>query len=589
MLLAGVGLSCADMDAQSIETEGSADTRVHLNQRGFYPTAPKTAVVAGSPASGPFFVIAVEEGDTLHTGRLGEMRDAELAGERVRLADFSSLDQPGRYVVDVPEAGRSHPFVVEPQVHQDVTRAALKGFYFQRMSTALPEAYAGRWQRAAGHPDTSVRVHPSAATEARPADTRLSAPKGWYDAGDYNKYVVNSGISTATLLSVYEDLPAFADTLRADIPERGNALPDVLDEALWNLRWMLKVQDPNDGGVYHKLTAANFEGMDVMPAEATAPRYVVQKSTAAALNFAAVMAQASRIVREFDDSLPALADTFATAARDAWQWAEQHPEVIYDQNRLNERFDPDIQTGAYGDDELQDEFIWAATELFITTGEEQFLEAVELFPDASTPVPSWGNVRTLAYYTLARERGDAEHHTRARERLIQKADALVASADTSAFGTAMGGTAGDYVWGSNSVAANQGILLVWAYRLTGDHAYLREALGNLDYLLGRNLTGYSFVTGVGDKTPRHPHHRPSAADDVPAPVPGLLVGGPNPGQQDGCDYPSDRLALSYVDATCSYASNEIAINWNAPLVYLAAAVEAVQHEAGYTSQPGNHQ
>ena len=85
----------------------------------------------------------------------------------------------------------------------------------------------------------------------------------------------------------------------------------------------------------------------------------------------------------------------------------------------------------------------------------------------------------------------------------------------------------------------------------------------------------SFVTGVGAKTPMFPHHRPSAADTIVAPVPGLLVGGPNPGQQDHCPgYPSSLPALSYVDAQCSYASNEIAINWNAPIAYLSAAIDA---------------
>jgi endoglucanase len=125
------------------------------------------------------------------------------------------------------------------------------------------------------------------------------------------------------------------------------------------------------------------------------------------------------------------------------------------------------------------------------------------------------------------------------------------------------------------VAANQGVLLMMAHALTGDDAYLHAATDALDYLLGRNATGYSFVTGHGSRPPLNPHHRPSRADGVGAPVPGLLVGGPNPGREDGCTtYPSTLPARSYTDTWCSYASNEIAINWNAPLVFLAVAVEA---------------
>ncbi|HCD52991.1 MAG TPA: cellulase, partial [Balneolaceae bacterium] len=124
-----------------------------------------------------------------------------------------------------------------------------------------------------------VMVHAAAATGSRPEGTIISSPKGWYDAGDYNKYVVNSGISTYTLLFAYEQFPEFFKNQDLNIPESKNDLPDILDEALWNLEWLLTMQD-EDGGVYHKLTTANFEGM-VMPHEATNQRYVVMKNTGA--------------------------------------------------------------------------------------------------------------------------------------------------------------------------------------------------------------------------------------------------------------------------------------------------------------------
>jgi endoglucanase len=139
----------------------------------------------------------------------------------------------------------------------------------------------------------------------------------------------------------------------------------------------------------------------------------------------------------------------------------------------------------------------------------------------------------------------------------------------------MGKTARDYAWGSSSVAANQGIALLYAYRLSKNQKYLYGALGNLDYLLGRNATGYCLLTGFGSKRVMHPHHRLSIADGVVDPIPGLLSGGPNPGQQDKCaGYPNKFADESFTDSDCSYASNEIAINWNAPMAYLAAALEA---------------
>src|SRR5205823_13772574 len=132
--------------------------------------------------------------------------------------------------------------------------------------------------------------------------------------------VVNSGITVATLLSLYEDFPQYVRALQVDIPESGNAVPDLVHEALWNLRWMLTMQDPSDGGVYHKLTEPRFEGF-VSPAEAKSPRYVVQKSTAAALDFAAVMAQGARVLRPFEGRMPGLSDSALTAAVRARNWA----------------------------------------------------------------------------------------------------------------------------------------------------------------------------------------------------------------------------------------------------------------------------
>jgi len=320
----------------------------------------------------------------------------------------------------------------------------------------------------------------------------------------------------------------------------------------------------------------------IMPSEAVRPRYVVQKGTAAALDFAAVMAQAGRIFTEYGNSLPGLADSCVKAAENAWNWAQKNPKMAYNQNGMNKAFKPEISTGGYGDNNFGDEFIWAAAELYITTGNESYYTGVDMLPDTLMPLPSWANVRLLGYYTLARFRKKltspaAKDFPELRERIINTADKLINGASSNTFMTVMGKSRRDFIWGSNSVAANQGILLIQAFRLTGDRKYMDFALANLDYIMGRNATGYSFVTGYGQKTPKFIHHRPSEADGISDPVPGLLAGGPNPGRQDKCDYPSDIPDEAYVDSVCSYASNEIAINWNAPMVYLAGAIEAFFH------------
>ncbi|WP_343303249.1 glycoside hydrolase family 9 protein [Chitinophaga niabensis] len=534
-----------------------------LNQAGFYPDAPKVAVVTNAPAASKFYVINADKKDTVFFADLGEEKQSGNSDTKTRIADFTKLTTKGNFFIHVPGVGNSYIFKISDDANREVAIATLKGFYYQRVSMPLEEKYAGKWHRPAGHPDTAVYIHPSAADEKRPAGTIISSPGGWYDAGDYNKYIVNSGITMGTLLSAYEDFPVYFSKFHTNIPESNNTIPDILDEMIYNLRWMLSMQDPNDGGVYNKCTNASFDGM-VMPGVTKAPRYVVQKGTAAALDFAAVTAQASRVLKQYNKGL---ADTCLKAAERAWEWAKLHPAMEYDQKN----FQPPVTTGPYGDKYFKDEWFWAGAELYVTTKQEQYKPEI-----IEAGLPSWSNVGMLGYYTLLRFNAAPQ----LKEKVIRMADRY--AENLSAFQTPMGQSVRDFNWGSNSNAANQGILLINAYKLTGDKKYIDLALSNLDYLLGRNATGYCFVTGIGSKSPMHPHHRPSEADGIKEPVPGLLAGGPNPGMQDKCKYEFTAPELAYADIECSYASNEIAINWNAPIVYLANALEALKHRVGYT-------
>lgn len=523
-----------------------------------------------------FYITKIGSEIKLFTGKLSDVKSSSYSSRKTRIADFSTFKSAGEFVVQVSQLGSSFPFEIKDKVHDPIVKASLKGFYFQRFSLELTKEYAGAWSRPASSSHEKIVIHPAAANNKRPAGTMISSPRGWIDAGDYNKYIVNSGITTSTLLSAYEDFPEYYEALNLNIPESKNNIPDILDEVLWNLRWMLTMQDPDDGGVYHKCTNASFDPM-VMPHQANTPRYMVQKSTAAALNLAAVAAQASRVFQPFNKQLPGFADSCKNVALKAWAWAQQNPSIVYDQNKMNQQFDPDVTTGAYGDGNLTDEFIWAAAELAIANQDATYLKGINVQPDENNPIPSWNQVRLLGYYALIKHgRGlgiDALIEA-LKKRILQKADELVMSVEQQPYQTVMGTSVKDFVWGSNAVAANQGILLLEAYRINQNQNHFNQALSNLDYILGRNATGYSFVTGHGDKTPMHIHHRPSEADGVIEPIPGLLAGGPNPGMQDKCAYPSAVPDEAYVDDVCSYASNEIAINWNAPLVYVSGAIEA---------------
>lgn len=560
----------AAVSSATVSSSAAGSNSIKLNQLGFLPGSAKWAVVPAVAATS-FKVINVASGAAVFSGSLGAATTWDASEERVTLADFSSVKTPGDYLLRVEGLADSYQFTIANDVYSAVTAASIKAFYFNRASAELLPANAGIFARLLGHPDTNVLVHPSAASAARPAGTVISAPKGWYDAGDYNKYIVNSGIATYSLLAAYEHFPALFNAQNLNIPESSDAIPDLLNETLWNLEWMLDMQDPNDGGVYHKLTNKKFDGT-VMPNQATSERYVVQKTTAAALDFAAVMATASRIVAQYENQLPGLSAKMLSAAESAWAWALANPAIIYQQPE-------DIKTGQYGDSNLADEFAWAAAELYITTKKDAYYTAMKPNETFAT-VPAWGDVRSLGWISLAHHR-DNLTAIADKQLIVSRIDGLAASLQTqwatSAYRVAM--QKSDFVWGSNSVALGQAMMLVQGYRLNGKREYLDAAQAALDYVLGRNATDTSFVTGYGDKSTLHPHHRPSEADGIAEPIPGFIAGGPQPGQQDkaGCkvSYPSNIAAKSYLDDHCSYASNEIAINWNAPLVYVAAAIQAL--------------
>jgi len=547
--------------------------QIRLNQVGMYPNQEKIAVIEGTAKS-----VTIKDAAT---GRKANVKARVLrtatspwSGKRRTVVDFSGLTKPGTYTI--ASGKESATFTIKDNALRDVTAATLKAFYLIRSGVPIEAKYAGAYARPCGHPDTQVLIHPSAASLGRPAGSIISSPYGWYDAGDYNKYIVNSAFSVGVILCSYEQNRDYYQTLNVNIPESQNQTADVLDELMFNLKWMLTMQDPYDGGVYHKLTTPNFEGF-VMPTDCKQQRYVVQKSTAATLDFAAVMAQAARIYKGNKD-YPEFANQAARAAMAAYGWAERNPNVLYQQRRL---IDPAVSTGEYGDFNLTDEWYWAATELYLLTGDQQFADLAAKNQPKRFSAPTWGNVAALGTYDwlTAKNVENAQLPT-LRSSLMNHCDSLVATIAKSSFQTPNGNSPRDFGWGCLAEAfGTNGLTLCYAYKLTGDKKYLTAALENAEYILGRNATGYCYITGFGTKSPMHPHHRISEADGIEAPFPGLVAGGPNPGQQDIAEvkvYPSKQPDESYTDVMQSYASNEIAINWNASILALLGWIEAVQ-------------
>ncbi len=530
---------------------------IRINQVGYYPTANKIAVVVFTKAS-TFEVVSVPDNKVEFTGNLSAEVFWKDAGDSVKRADFSAFNKIGTYKIRIPEFGESYPFEISNTVLRKPAYASLKSYYYQRSSYQLTAPYAGLWARPAGHPDTECILHSSTGKSGK-----ISSPGGWYDAGDYGKYVINAGISVASMLSFYENFNTFFADGTINIPESGNGKNDLLDEVKFELDWLKTMQD-NDGGVFFKLTTLNFSGM-VMPAADKAARYAIGKTTASALDFAAMMAMAGRIYKDYD---AVYAADCVTRAESAWIWAKANPAIYF-------KNPSDVSTGEYGDGNVSDEFIWAAAELYITTQKAEFKTYLEGKSNSLKylSAPGWQSVQPLASLSLATQANglSAALLTTIKTSVVTTSDNWLNQITANACRIPTFG----YNWGSNSSIANQGVGLLYAYILTKDAKYIKGAAECADYLLGKNATGFSFVSGYGSKTPMFFHHRPSHADGVVQPVPGFVAGGPNSGKQDNEKYPYSEPAKCFVDVMGSYASNEVCINWNSPMTALFAGVDAV--------------
>lgn len=537
---------------------------IALNQVGYLPARSKHASVKVRATS--FGVRSVAGDRVVYRGQLSAPEADAASGDTLQTADFSALTTPGNYVLEIDSGEKSPAFRIAGDVYRNALRLTMRAFYGQRCGCHVD--LGGGYAHPVCH--LSAAYHASSG-KSGPLQNR----GGWHDAGDYGRYIVNSGISTGTLLWAWELYQGTLRKLALQIPESGGKLPDFLAEVRWNLDWMTTLQDV-DGGVWHKQTSLQFCPF-IMPQDDTLTSYVIgtgapaYKGTCASANFAAVMAIAARCYGAYD---AAYAKRCLAAARKAWEWATSNPDVVFHNP-------PDVGTGEYGDDDCGDELLWAAAELWRTTGDAEYQKAFAAAAGKAESItitaPSWSALSALAYWTyaLASPKDALGLQSAIQDATIKAAEALVANSNSNGYGNTL--TAADYVWGSNGVAGNHSLLLLMANHFHANNGFVEAALGNLHYLIGRNCFGISWVTQLGSRPFLHPHHRPSVADHLPTPWPGLLSGGPN-------GHPADPVAKAlppgppmrmWVDDQGAYSVNEVAINWNAPLVFLLAGVNSL--------------
>lgn len=515
------------------------------NALGFLPTAEKQMTINLTDAE-EFRVRRADNDKVVYEGTLGEVLTQKDVNESVRIADFSELTREGKYYLEIPGVGRSRDFTIGQQAYNDAYATAMRAFYLWRCGTAIDHTYKGiRYQQEICHQGDGHEDH--IGIEGGHHD----GTGGWHDAGDYGKYVVNAGITGFTLLWAWEQFAPALQNVTLGLPETAPGYPEFLKEIKWEIDWLLKMAYPDGSGkVSHKLTALNFSGFYTMPQEDLQNRYYTDWSSAATADYVALLAQASRAFAPYD---AAYAAKCLEAAKVSYDFLSSYTGQKF-------LMQPQFTTGAYFTIDPDDR-MWAAAEMWETTGDERYLKEFEKMAEQQKFVVDvnwdWDNMRNLGMFRYAvseRPGKNPEVEAKIKENIIAAADEIVATADADVYGRPLGGR---YYWGCNGTVARQTVGLQVADILAPDAKYQAAALDAVAHLFGRNHYDRSYVTGIGFNPPLYPHDRRSAADGIQQPWPGYIVGG-------------GHTATDWIDDQDSYSHNEVAINWQAGLVFALA-------------------
>lgn len=546
-------IELARVSVMTPDGRGETEPAIHVNQLGYLPLEEKRAVIVNM--DGEFDLVCDSNDQIVYSGSTVFVKDdCLISGDWVNYADFSEVNIPGIYHIECNDVN-SPSFVIGEDVYQDVKYALLKGLYFQRCGLALLPEYAGQWSHEVCH-DFPGQIY----VDENNAGADKWAQGGWHDAGDYNRYTTPAAVTLGHMMLLHEMYPsAYGDDV--NIPETGNELSDLLDEIRWGLEWIVKMQDVSDGGVYHNLSKRWFAGF-IMPEDDLGQMLFYPKSSHAAGDLAAVCAWGARLFAPID---PPFADELQLAAELAWNWLVTTPG-------------PDNVGHGYGDWSYLDEQYWAAVQLYALTGDMQYHDFIVNNHDAAPKGYGWQTVGTLGdvgYLMLPSEMQDKELKNVIAQRLTVRANFVLNVRNADAY--SIGLLVSDYVWGSNLGVGTKAMDLLVENYFNPSADWVTAAYDHLHYLLGRNAVGTSFVSGYGTLAMRHPHHRPSEADGVDDPVPGLVSGGPN-------RYPSDSAAdlvagnppaKSWIDVVESYSMNEITTYWNTPFIFAFGAMETL--------------
>lgn len=509
---------------------------VKVNQVGYFTWGPKYGYVgnylgdAGPMIITPtqFKILHAKTNETVLTGiPKFKGNDPVRSGEIVFECDFSTFNTPGKYYLYVPGIGRSFNFEVSENVLNSTYYTCARGLFYQRCGIDLVPPYAdARWSHPACHQNDGISHSSwfnSPLYNGEAINAYIPAKLGWHDAGDYGKYTVSGCSAVYYLLNIFDLFPEKFGDKELDIPESGNGVPDILDQAKYEVSWLMNMQAA-DGGVFERITTVNWP--TTMPQNDFATRYISEKTTPATAQFAAVMAMSYRLFLAY---WPDLANQCLSKSKLALNFLLAHPDVLPAGGYYGGNVG--IGGGNYssvGSD--IDERAWATAELYKSTGDPYYHQLFDSYWSPNPPNWGWNPFldhqinASITYATTTKYPTDPTKINSIKSVILGSAtnkwiDRLSVSDYRSACGLDVGlgsyGQSSRYSWD-----------LIMAYALSGDEKYRKYALLSLDVQLGNNPQNKSYITGVGSNYPMHPLHHPSLHDGEIEPVPGIPVFGP---------------------------------------------------------------
>lgn len=566
----------ADCRFSAVVSARRFNPAIHVNQEGYAPSLPKQAQVGyylGSAGelqieATTFELVEAVSGNVVFSGTLSPRRETGYVYspqpyQHVLEADFSAFTTAGEYQLVVPGLGASLPFVINEGVAMGFLRTYAQGLYHQRCGTSCSLPFT-RFTHEACH--TAAAEIPAGEAEyaftyktiaERNGDAknnpRHTAPRmanegsllypfvnrgkidvalGHHDAGDYSKYLTNSAGLAHLLAFTAEAIPGAAALDNLGLPESGDGISDLLQEAKHEADFIAKMQDA-DGGFYFLVYPKNrsYEG-DVAPDRGDT-QVVWPKNTASSAAATAVLAQLGSSPR-FKAAFPAEAAAYLEKAKRGWEFlmtaiARHGKDGAY--QKLTH----------YGDIFMHDdELAWAACELFLATGERQYRDKLlEWFPNPANPdtkrwgwmgmCEAYGNaIRSYAFAArmgrIGAEQLDADYLARCEQQVVQAGDEALRWSRQSPYGTALPEATRHVMAAGWYFSMDQAADMAVAFQLDPKADYIAALTSNMNYEAGSNPVNVAYLTGVGVKRQREIVHQWANVDPRSLPMNGIPLG-----------------------------------------------------------------